>query len=269
MKLELKLDRPLVVFDIESTGVNPRQDRIIELSAVKIHPNGIEDEKTWLLNPTIPIPVETTAIHGISDDIVKDCPTFADVAAEVFEFFEGCDLSGFNADRFDIPCLEEEFARTGRNFGASQRRHIDVQRIYHRMEPRDLSAAVRFYLGREHGGAHGAEADTRATVEVLKAQMLKYPELPRTSEEMDEYLVPHDPMNADRNGMIRWIDGAWCINFGKKKGEKLSRLLGTERNYLRWIVNGSFDTEVRQIVKEFIDHGRLPPPPLGASGGAK
>lgn len=264
MTLELKLDRPLVVFDIESTGVNPRNDRIIELAAVKLHPDGAEETKTWLLNPTVPIPPETTAIHGISDDIVKGCPTFRDKADEIFDFFKGCDLSGFNADRFDIPCIEEEFARVGRNFAASQRRHVDVQRIYHRMEPRDLSAAVRFYLGRDHAGAHGAEADAKATVEVLKAQMVKYPELPRTSAEMDEYLVPHDPLNADRQGMIRWIDGAWCINFGKKKGMKLSVLLATERNYLRWIVNGAFDTEVRQIVSEFVERGVLPPPPDGA-----
>ena len=265
MKLEMKLDRPLIVFDIESTGVNPRQDRIIELAAVKLHPDGAEDGHTWLLNPTIPIPPETTAIHGITDDIVKDCPTFAEAAADIFAFFEGCDLSGFNADRFDIPCLEEEFARAGRNFESSARRHVDVQRIYHKMEPRDLTAAVRFYLGRDHVGAHGAEADAKATVEVLKAQMVKYPDLPKTSAEMDEYLVPHDPLNADRQGMIRWIDGAWCINFGKKKGSKLSQLLANERNYLRWIVNGAFDTEVRQIVSAFVERGVLPPPPIGVA----
>lgn len=263
MKLELRLDRPLVVFDIESTGVNPRQDRIIELAAVKIHPNGIEDTKTWLLNPTIPIPVETTAIHGITDDIVKDCPTFAESSKEIFEFFRDCDLSGFNVDRFDIPCLEEEFARAGLDFGASRRRHVDVQRIYHKMEPRDLTAAVRFYLGRDHVGAHGAEADALATVEVLKAQMAKYPELPKTTAAMDEYLMPHDPLNADRQGMIRWINGAWCINFGKKKGSKLTDLLAKERNFLRWIVNGSFDTEVRQIVNALVARGVLPPKPLG------
>ena len=262
MELKLKLDRPLVVFDIESTGVNPRQDRIIELAAVKLHPDGREETKTWLLNPTVKIPPETTAIHGITDEIVRDCPTFFEMAEDIDSFFEGCDLSGFNADRFDIPCLEEEFARVGRDFGASRRRHVDVQRIYHKMEPRDLTAAVRFYLGRDHEGAHGAEADAKATVEVLKAQMVKYPELPQTSAEMDEYLVPHDPLNADRQGMIRWIDGAWCINFGKKKGSKLATLLATERNYLRWIVNGAFDTEVRQIVSSFIEKGVLPPPPV-------
>ena len=257
----LRLDRPLIVFDIESTGTTPRKDRIIELAAVKLMPDGTEISKCWLMNPGVKIPPETTKIHGITDEIVKDCPTFADKADEIFVFFEGCDLSGFNADRFDIPCLEEEFARVGKNFAPSSRRHVDVQRIYHRMEPRDLSAAVRFYLGRDHTGAHGAEADARATLEVLKAQMEKYPELPQTVKEMDEYLVPHDPMNADRYGMLRWKDGELTINFGKKKGESLRKLLLNEPNYLRWIVKGDFDTEVKAIVRDLMENGRLPPRP--------
>ena len=257
----LRLDRPLVVFDIESTGTTPRKDRIIELAAVKLMPDGTEISKCWLMNPGVKIPPETTKIHGITDEIVKDCPTFADKADEIFAFFEGCDLSGFNADRFDIPCLEEEFARVGKNFAPSSRRHVDVQRIYHRMEPRDLSAAVRFYLGRDHAGAHGAEADARATLEVLKAQMEKYPELPQTVGEMDEYLVPHDPLNADRYGMLRWKDGELTINFGKKKGESLRKLMLNEPNYLRWIVKGDFDTEVKAIVRDLMENGRLPPRP--------
>lgn len=257
----LKLIRPLVVFDIESTGVSPRKDRIIELAAIKLMPDGEEISKCWLMNPGIPIPPETTAIHGISDEIVKDCPTFADKAEEIFEFFRGCDLSGFNADRFDIPCLEEEFARVGMAFAPSARKHVDVQRIYHKKEPRDLSAAVRFYLGRNHDGAHGAEADTRATLEVLKAQMAKYSDLPATVDEMDEYLVPHDPMNADRAGTLRWKDGELTINFGKKKGESLKKLLLNEPNYLKWILKGDFDTEVRMIIKDLLDNGRLPPAP--------
>ncbi len=257
----LRLDRPLVVFDIESTGTTPRKDRIIELAAVKLMPDGTEISKCWLMNPGVKIPPETTKIHGITDEIVKDCPTFADKADEIFAFFEGCDLSGFNADRFDIPCLEEEFARVGKNFAPSSRRHVDVQRIYHRMEPRDLSAAVRFYLGRDHTGAHGAEADARATLEVLKAQMEKYPELPQTVREMDEYLVPHDPLNADRYGMLRWKDGELTINFGKKKGESLRKLMLNEPNYLRWIVKGDFDTEVKAIVRDLMENGRLPPRP--------
>ena len=257
----LKLVRPLVVFDIESTGVSPRKDRIIELAAIKLMPDGEEISKCWLMNPGVPIPPETTAIHGISDEIVKDCPTFADKAEEIFEFFRGCDLSGFNADRFDIPCLEEEFARVGMVFAPSARKHVDVQRIYHKKEPRDHSAAVRFYLGRNHDGAHGAEADTRATLEVLKAQMAKYSDLPATVDEMDEYLVPHDPMNADRAGTLRWKDGELTINFGKKKGESLKKLLLNEPNYLKWILKGDFDTEVRMIIKDLLDNGRLPPAP--------
>ena len=257
----LKLVRPLVVFDIESTGVSPRKDRIIELAAIKLMPGGEEISKCWLMNPGVPIPPETTAIHGISDEIVKDCPTFADKAEEIFEFFRGCDLSGFNADRFDIPCLEEEFARVGMAFAPSARKHVDVQRIYHKKEPRDLSAAVRFYLGRNHDGAHGAEADTHATLEVLKAQMAKYSDLPATVDEMDEYLVPHDPMNADRAGTLRWKDGELTINFGKKKGESLKKLLLNEPNYLKWILKGDFDTEVRMIIKDLLDNGRLPPAP--------
>ncbi|MBQ6136337.1 MAG: 3'-5' exonuclease [Kiritimatiellae bacterium] len=257
----LKLDRPLIVFDIESTGLSPRRDRIVELAAVKLMPDGSEVEKCWLLNPTVPIPKETSDIHGITDDIVRDCPTFADAAAEIFEFFEGCDLSGFNADRYDIPCLEEEFARVGMNFASSSRRHVDEHRRYHRREPRDLSAAVQFYLGRDHAGAHGAEADAKATLEVLKAQMERYPGLPQTTAAMDEYLVPHDPLNADRMGMLRWRDGELCVNFGKKKGVPLKKLWLDEPNFLRWIVKGDFDAEVRMIVKDLLDNGRLPPAP--------
>ena len=186
----MNLDRPLVVFDLETTGLFPKKDRIIELGAIKVMPDGTEEAQCWLLNPGIPIPPESSSVHGITDDVVKNCPTFAERADEIFAFFEGCDLGGFNSDRYDIPCLEEEFARVGRNFGVSQRRCIDVQRIYHKMEPRDLTAAVRFYLGRDHAGAHGAEADTRATLDVLKAQLAKYPELPKTSEAMSEYLSP-------------------------------------------------------------------------------
>mgnify|MGYP004545765803 FL=1 len=261
MKLEMKLDRPLVVFDIESTGVNARQDRIIELAAIRVEPDGTETEKCWLLNPGVPIPPETTAIHGITDDIVKNCPTFADAAAEIEAFFRDCDLSGFNADRFDIPCLEEEFARTGRNFASGDRRHVDVQRIYHKKEPRDLTAAVKFYCGRDHAGAHGAEADTRATLDVLKAQLAKYPDLPKTSAEMDEYLVPRDPLNADRRGLLRWINGDLCVNFGQKKGARLRDLFAHERNWLKWFVKGNFETDARMIVNDLLEKGVLPVPP--------
>ena len=261
MNLQIELDRPLVVFDIESTGLSPRRDRIVELAAVKVCVDGTEEEKCWLLNPTVPIPAETTAIHGISDDMVKDCPTFADRAAEIFEFFRECDLSGFNIDRFDVMCLEEEFARCGMNFNSAGRRHVDVQRIYHKMEPRDLSAAVRRYCGRSHDGAHGAEADTRAALDVLKAQLAEYQSLPRTVAELDEYLVPHDPMNADRSGMLRWRDGDLIVNFGKKKGSSLRKLLVNEPGFLKWMIKGDFDTDTRMIVRDLLENGRLPPAP--------
>lgn len=261
MSFPLVLDRPLVVFDIESTGVVPRQDRIIELAAIRVEPDGTETEKCWLLNPGIPIPPETTAIHGITDEIVKDCPTFADAVAEIETFFAGCDVSGFNSDRFDVPCLEAEFERVGKVFDDGTRRHVDVQRIYHKMEPRDLSAAVRFYCGRDHEGAHGAEADTRATLDVLKAQLAKYTELPKTTVEMDQYLVPHDPLNADRQGLFRWVNGNLCVNFGQKKGEKLTDLFIHGQKWLKWFVNGNFAPDARAIVKNLLDKGVLPPKP--------
>ena len=263
MSFPIRLEHPLAVFDIESTGTSPRKDRIIELAVIKVNVDGSEEERCWLLNPTVHIPEETTAIHGIADADVKDCPTFADCADEIFEFFRDCDLSGYNADRFDVPCLEEEFSRCGLNFAASQRKHVDVQRIYHRKEPRDLTAALRYYCGRDHVGAHGAGADTRATLDVLKAQLEKYEDLPQSVGELDEWIMPHDPLNADRMGLIRWKDGEWTVNFGKKKGESLKRLAFDEPNFLKWILKGDFDTEVRMIVKDLMDNGRLPPPPQG------
>ncbi len=260
MDSPLKLVRPLVVFDIESTGVSPRKDRIIELAAIKVDVDGTEETKCWLLNPTVHIPEETTAIHGIADEDVKDCPTFADKAKEIFAFFEGADISGFNADRFDAPCLEEEFARVGLNFASLRRKHVDVQRIYHRMEPRDLSSAVKFYLGRSHDGAHGAEADAKATLEVLKAQLGRYAEVPRSPDVLDEWIAPHDPLNADRSGLFRWRDGEWTVNFGKKKGESLKRIMLNEPGFLKWMVKGDFDADARMIAADALE-GRLPPAP--------
>ena len=257
----IKLENPLVVFDIESTGTSPRKDRIIELAAIRVNPDGSEDRRCWLMNPTVHIPEETTAIHGIADEDVKDCPTFADKAEEILAFFAGCDLSGYNSDRFDVLCLEEEFARCGLAFGASQRKHVDVQRIYHKKEPRDLTAAVRYYCNRDHAGAHGAEADTQATLDVLKAQFAKYGDLPQSVAELDEWIAPHDPLNADRMGLLRWKDGELTVNFGKKKGESLKKLLLNEPNFLKWMLKGDFDSEVRMIVKDLLDNGRLPPAP--------
>ena len=268
MSFPIELKRPLVVFDIESTGVSPRRDRIIELAAVKLYPDGREEERCWLLNPTVHIPDETTNIHGISDSDVAQCPTFAERVGEIFEFFEGCDLGGFNSDRFDIPCLEEEFARCGFNFASSRRRRIDAQRIYHKKEPRDLTAAVRFYCGRPHEGAHGAEADAKATVDVLREQLTRYGDLPKSVDALDEYLVPRDPLNADRNGCFRWKNGEWTINFGKKRGESLKRIMIEEPNFLRWFTKGDFETDARMIAADALE-GRLPPAPDIPADSAK
>lgn len=262
MSFPIPLDRPLIVFDIESTGVSPRKDRIIELAAIKVMPDESEISKCWLLNPTIHIPEETTAIHGIADDDVRNCPTFAEMSREIFDFFDGCDLSGFNSDRFDVPCLEEEFARCGLNFSVATRRRVDVQRIYHRKEPRDLTAAVRYYCFRSHDGAHGAEADASATLEILKAQLKKYDDLPKDVSSIDEWIAPHDPLNADRQGMFRWKDGEWKINFGKKRGESLRRIMINEPNFLKWMVKGDFDADARMIAADALE-GRLPPSPVG------
>ena len=265
MAFPIELKRPLVVFDLETTGLSTRKDRIIELAAVKVNPDGSEVTKTWLLNPGVPIPKETSDIHGITDEIVAGCPTFAERAQEILDFFEGADIGGFNSDRFDIPCLEEEFARVGYNFNTASRKRIDVQRIYHKKEPRDLSAAVRFYLSRDHAGAHGAEADAVATMEILKKQFERYPDLPRSIPELDELLVPSDPLNADRNGLFRWKDGEWIVNFGKKKGLSLKKLVINEPNFFRWMIKGDFDADARMIAADALE-GRLPPPPELSTG---
>ncbi len=270
MKFPIELERPLVVFDLETTGLFPRRDRIVEIAAVKMNVDGTEETLEHLINPEMPIPPETSKIHGITDEMVKGCPTFRDLAKEIYAFFEGCDVAGFNSDRYDIPCLEESFYRVGMNLGAAIVNRVDVQRIYHKMEPRDLSAAVSFYCNRSHDGAHGALADAVATRDVLAAQLARanaadaadrYAAFAGKSiAEIDDYLVPHDPMNADRNGMFRWRDGILYVNFGKKKGTPLKTIMLHEPNYLKWIVNGEFDTDVKAIAADALE-GRLPSPP--------
>lgn len=256
----LKLDRPLIVFDIEATGISPRSDRIIELAAIRIEPDGSQHKGYWLLNPGMPIPVESIAIHGITDQIVSACPTFKDKALEILTFFGEADLSGFNAGRFDIPLLAEEFQRAGIPFEAERRRLLDAQRIYHSMEPRNLSAALKFYCGEEHADAHGAEADTQATLNVLIGQFAMYKELPRDMESLDKLLNPLDPFNTDRCGRLRWVDDEVTINFGKKKGEKLSDLVKTDPGFIKWIIKNDFPQDTRKICEDALK-GIYPAPP--------
>lgn len=258
--LKLKLDRPLAIFDIESTGISPRADRIIELAVIRVEPDGSETEKYWLVNPTIPIPLESTAVHGITDEVVKDCPTFTKVAPQVDAFLKGCDLGGYNVLRFDIPMLSEEMIRAGLDLDVDNRRVLDAQRIYHLKEPRDLSAALRFFCGCEHSDAHGAEADTRATLEVIKGQFRKYDDLPRDLATLDRLFNATDPFNADRSGRLRWVDGEITINFGKKKGTRLKDMINDDPGFLKWILRSDFPLDTRRIVEDALN-GVFPPPP--------
>ena len=177
--------------------------------------------------------------------------------------YNSCALAPKKAGVYRLPARVGWRAPVVASAFGSRRRHVDVQRIYHKMEPRDLTAAVRFYLGRDHAGAHGAEADTRATLDVLKAQLAKYPELPKTSEAMSEYLSPKDPNAIGRNKELLWRDGELYVNFGKKKGSKMRDMLFREKNFLEWILRGDFDTEVKAVVRDLLQNGRLPKPPSG------
>lgn len=260
MALPLKLDRPLAVFDIESTGISPRADRIIELAIIRIEINGARQTRTWLLNPTVPIPTETTAIHGITNETVENCPTFADEAQAIRTFLADCDLAGFNHTRFDIPMLCEEFNRVGTPFDIDGRRVLDAQRIFHIREPRDLTAALAFYCDETHTDAHGAQADTEATLRVLEGQFARYPDLPRDIDTLDRLLNPRDPFAVDRAGRLRWVDNEITINFGRKKGQKLHELVANDPGFLKWLLRSDFPPDTREIVQQAID-GHWPDPP--------
>lgn len=258
----IPLDRPLCIFDIEATGISPRSDRIIELAIIRVDPDGTETTRDWLINPGMPIPVESTAIHGITDEIVRDCPTFAGIADEVRIFMGASDWGGFNVTRFDIPMLVEEFTRAGVVFDADSRRILDAQRIFHTREPRDLSAALTFYCGRPHTDAHGATADTQATLDVIRGQFTRYSDLPRDLETLDRLLNPRDPFNADRSGRLRWIDGEITINFGKKKGARLRDLVRDDPSFLKWIIRGDFPLDTRTITEQALKNIYPEPPRL-------
>ena len=256
----IKLDRALCVFDIESTGTNPRADRIIELAMIRLKPDGAEDAKSWLVNPGVPIPEETTAIHGITNADVAACPAFSDVAENIRAFVGNSDFGGFNISRFDLPLLVEEFIRTGNPLDISRRRVIDAQRIFHLREPRNLSAALKFFCGREHTEAHGAEADARATVEVIRGEFERYPDLPRDMAAIDELCNPRDPFDADRAGRFRWVENELILNFGKKKGTPVRVLLREDPGFLWWIVKNDFPADTRRIAEGLLK-GVFPEPP--------
>lgn len=255
-----QLDRPLAVFDIESTGINPRTDRIIELSIVKLlPPKGLHEVRTFVVNPGIPIPAESTAIHGITEADVAGKPLFRDLSAEIYRFLEGCDLAGYNIIRFDIPMLIEEFIRSSINFSMEGRRIVDAQRIYHKREPRDLKAALQHYCGELFLEGHRAEADALATVRVLEGQFNRYPDLPRTMNELDKYCDLRDPSWVDRDGKLRWVNGEIAINFGKKKGERISDLARVDPNFLKWILKSDFASDTKAIITKILEGKKINP----------
>lgn len=243
----LKLSKPLVIFDIESTGVNIASDRIVEISFLKIHPDGKEESLTYRINPTIPIPPVVTAIHGITDADVADEPTFEERAKDIVAFLRGCDLGGYNSNKFDIPLLAEEFARAGIDIDLKKMRFVDVQVIFFKMEPRNLSAAYRFYCDKNLDNAHAAEADVRATWEVLMAQVEKYSTLGNTIEELSEYSA--GSKFADFAGRIIFDENkVELFNFGKHKGKKVVDVFKKEPSYYSWMMKGDFPEYTKRVI---------------------
>ncbi len=246
--MNLNLKSPLVFFDLETTGLNTTRDRIIEISLLKVYPNGKEEVKTRRINPEMPIPPESTAIHGIADEDVKDCPTFKQIAKSLADQLEGCDLAGFNSSRFDVPMLAEEFLRAGVDFDMSRRKFVDVQIIYHKREPRTLEAAYAFYCDKQLDNAHSAESDTRATYEVLKSQLDYYPDLANDIDALSkEYSSFND--NVDLAGrMIYDEKGVEVFNFGKHKGKPVEEVLKNEPSYYAWMMDGDFPLNTKQAL---------------------
>ena len=245
MKLNLK--NPLIFFDVETTGLNVSKDKIIELSYIKVYPNGTEESNTVRINPGFPIPAESSAIHHITDEDVKDCPMFKQVARILEKVFEGCDIAGFNSNRFDIPILVEEFLNAGVSINFSKRKFIDVQTIFHKMEQRTLSAAYKFYCHKELDSAHSACADTRATYEVLKAQLDMYPSLVNDVEFLSKF--SSQTRNVDFAGRIVYNDNnVEVFNFGKYKGQPVEEILKKDVGYYGWIMQGDFPQNTKNVI---------------------
>jgi DNA polymerase-3 subunit epsilon len=244
MKLNLK--NPIVFFDLETTGTNIVSDRIVEISYLKVFPNGDEESKTRRINPEMPIPPQSTEIHGITDEDVKDAPTFKTVAKSLAAQIEGCDLAGYNSNRFDIPVLAEEFLRSGVEIDLMKRKFVDVQTIFHKKEQRTLSAAYKFYCDLNLENAHTAEADTKATYEILKAQLDRYPDLQNDMAFLAEYSAYGD--NVDFAGRVVYNDKKQeMINFGKYKGRLVVDILREDPGYYGWIMGSDFSLHTKKI----------------------
>lgn len=243
--MKLKLDRPVMFFDLETTGTDALHDRIVEISMIKVMPDGTDIQRTVRVNPGMPIPAETTAVHHITDADVADKPLFSQLAEGLAQSFRGCDLAGFNSNRFDIPLLAEEFARAGIDFDFNECRFIDVQTIFHKKEQRTLSAAYKFYCGKNLDDAHSANADTRATYEVLMAQLDRYDDLPNDMEKLSEYSSQNK--NVDLMGRLVYDDRhREVINFGKYKGQLAVDVLRRDPSYFSWIQQGDFASSTKR-----------------------
>ncbi|UII19783.1 3'-5' exonuclease [Fulvivirga ligni] len=259
--MKLKLRNPLTFFDLETTGTSVVNDRIIEISVVKVMPNGETIIKTNKINPTVPIPAETSVIHGIYDEDVKDAPTFKNIAKSLTKFLEGSDLAGFNILKFDVPMLVEEFLRVGIDFDVSKRKLIDAQKIFHMMEKRTLSAAYKFYCDKELTDAHSAEADTLATLAVLEAQVVKYEgqevvdnlgnKLGVIENDMEKLHALTSSNMVDLAGrIILNKEGVACFNFGKHRNQPVATVLKSEPNYYNWMMNGDFPQDTKRRLTE-------------------
>jgi len=255
--MNLKLEKPIIFFDLETTGLQISSDRIVEISILKIFPNGNKESKTWLVNPTIPIPSESTEIHGITDEKVKNEPTFNDLAPIIQDLIHNCDLAGYNSNNFDIPILAEEFLRSNINFDMSNRKAIDVQNIFHKMEKRTLVAAYKFYCNKDLSNAHSAEADTNATYEVLLAQLKKYEELENNVNFLSEFSIRGGKF-ADLAGFVRYNNlGEEILSFGKYRGVTLKQIWKENKGYFSWVQNAEFPLYTKNIMKKFADKMRL------------
>ncbi|MDX2443296.1 MAG: exonuclease domain-containing protein [Bacteroidales bacterium] len=247
--MELNLNNPIAFFDLETTGINIVSDRIVEISILRISPKGEEEVLTERINPGIPIPQESSKIHGITDQDVKNAPSFKEVAKKLAKFIEGCDLGGYNCNKFDVPLLAEEFLRVGVEVNFKKRKVVDVQVIFHKMEQRTLSAAYKFYCSKDLTDAHSAQADTIATYEVLKAQLGHYDNLENDMQYLSQFSA--HTKNVDFAGRVIYNDkGVEVFNFGKFKGKSVEQVLKDEPGYYGWIINGDFPLYTKNVVTE-------------------
>ncbi|WP_346239502.1 3'-5' exonuclease [Niabella insulamsoli] len=251
----LQITKPIAFIDLETTGVNLGKDRIVEIAIVKLLPDGSRTVKRKLINPEMPIPKTSSDVHGITDDMVKDAPTFAQAAQELRQVLADCDLSGYNSNRFDIPLLIEEFLRAGVELEMKGRRLLDVQNIFHKMEQRTLAAAYKFYCGKTLEGAHSAEADATATLEVLLGQLERYPELGNTIDSINKFLG--DEVIVDFARRFIMCDGVEVFNFGKYKGESVAAVLTREPQYYDWMMRGDFPQQTKQKLTEIFTRTKL------------